>query len=176
MARKSRVVRTIHIGLHEPEAEIIQKLEEQGSEFSERIREMIRDYGRIHFPPEPGYVEAQKARIDLKKKKLEVEAELENMSPEDYTVKVLGARVVEVEGAKKIEFKRGNGQSVFAPLANVKEVTPENNTLAGIHKELVDREYVDAMGKELTDERYAKIFEGWDFSEYHAYQEKLKQV
>ncbi len=124
----------------------------------------MRDWAKENLPPEdPGYVAVQRERLTLKKAKIDEEKELEEMTPEDYVVRVLKARVVDVDGVRKVEFKRGTGQSVFAPLANIKEITPENNSLAGIHMELWNKEFVYNSGKEPTDKFYAELWEGWDW-------------
>jgi hypothetical protein len=48
MPRKKKVVRLIQIGLHQPEADVIKKLEDSGEEYTTKIRELIRKYGEEH--------------------------------------------------------------------------------------------------------------------------------
>lgn len=68
-----KTVRTLHIGLTEREAKIIEKIEET-SFLAEVIRELIRNYGKEHFPEEPGYVQVKKAELELRKQKMEFDA------------------------------------------------------------------------------------------------------
>jgi len=85
----SKTIKIIHVGLRSAEAGVVKKIQDTGNSVNEVVRELIRNYGKEHFPPDPPYVQVKKEELEIKKIKLS-EKPLTN---KEYAEQVLHAAV-----------------------------------------------------------------------------------
>lgn len=155
MAKK--VVRILHLGIYQPEADIIEIMEKKGYMVSEVMRSLIRRWGDEKYPREKAYARAQLIRAEISQKKVEEKKEFDAMSPEEYTVRVLRGKV---KGNKAV-FRIASGQEIGFNLATIKQYTTENNEVVAIHNQLLDKTFTYVGDKEPDEEQYAVIWKGW---------------
>jgi len=160
----ARIVRTIHIGLYQPEAEVVNKIEASGYELTEIIREVIREYGKENFPEEAGYVQIQKEKYNMTKAKIQEREEIKIMSSEEYVEKLRGKIV---DGKVKFIaslYQRGEGGTcglINIPLTEIKNYNTENNAYIREHGEILDRTY-KFNGNEISKEDFDTVLGLWE--------------
>lgn len=155
--RKKRVVRIIHIGIHQPHADIIQKIEDDGLEVTEIIRQIILDYGKTNYPEEPLYAQAQKMSALARLKKLGEKNDIELMSNEEYVEDVLHGQVRDGMAV----FRIGSGREIKLKLEGIKSKTIENSPLIRTHNEIINKTFT-YNGRELTESQWNDVLDGWE--------------
>lgn len=158
MPRKKLELRRINVNCRPIETVIVEKMEEDGLVVGEIIRQMIREYGEKHYPETPAYAEALLTRAQIKKASVEAENKLKAMSAEEYTMKVLRAKVKDHQAW----FKIVNGQEMPISLADIKQKTVENSGLVKLHAQLLDRKFVHLNGQVMTESDYDWLWKDWD--------------
>lgn len=151
-------LRRISVNLRAPEAEIVAKMEEDGHEVSEIVRELLRKWGKENYPQVPAYAEAMKISAEIKKKKIEEQDAFARMPNEEYAEKILRGKV----RGNQVEFRIASGNKYMLPLASIKETTLDNNNVVQIHNQLLARNFVYPNGQEPTKAAYARIWDGWE--------------
>ncbi len=141
--KRSRIIRTIHIGLHQKQANIVARIEEEDS-LTEKIRDLINHYGEANFPPTPAYAQAALKRVELVEKKIKTQEEWENFSPTDYA-RELRARIV---GTSAIFMVPGGDREI--PLSEIKDVTKEH-TWVKMHNDILDHNFTQLDGQKWDD-------------------------
>lgn len=136
-----KTTRIIHIALQKPQQEIVEKIEADGRSLAEIIRKLIDEYGDEKYPKDPGYVEVQKEKLNLKKRTQEEQDAWDKITPEEYAAG-LQARVA----AGRAWFMLGNsdkgaGVNEGIPLNELKDRDPEKTTCMVEHKQIMAHEY-----------------------------------
>lgn len=90
--RKKKIVRYIQIGLHQREADVIKKIEDEGREVTTIIRSLIEQYGE-RYNEKPTIAEIEKEKLEMKKRTQEEQEAWDKLSPEDYAVNTLRGRI-----------------------------------------------------------------------------------
>lgn len=155
--RKKRVTRVIHIGLHKPQEDVIKKIEQDGYEVTQVVRQMIDEWGRENYPDTPAYVEVERIKAELRKKQLNEANRSGNMTNEEYAEEVLNGQI----RGNQVFFRIASGREIAKPLSGIKEVTRENDGVVDIHNQLLDRTYT-FNGRPPTEQEWDDIWDGWD--------------
>lgn len=146
------------VGLYKREADIMDKIQaELGSGISDVVREMIRKYGDEHFPSEPGYVQIQKDRLELKKEIISKEINFKKMTNEDYAVNILKARVSKGHAW----FCTGSTNPWPVELNAIKELTPEAKTVTDHIKILNGEPFFYSNGQEMKASEQKQAVAKW---------------
>lgn len=153
-----KTTKILHIGLHRPEAEIVEKMEEAGHQVSEIVRGLIREHGAREFPATPAYAEALKLRALLKQKELDDKKAFDSMSNEEYAVRELRGQL----RGQNVVFRVASGMEVPVALHKIKEFSRTGSDLVVIHNQLLDRTFVGLRGESYTDKQYEQVWAGWD--------------
>lgn len=144
----SKVYKFVRIGLFKEQAEIVEKIQhEKGEMVSAVIRQLLTEYGAKYFPKEPGYVQIQKDRLELKKQTLEEVVSFKKMLPEDYAANVLKARVSKGHAW----FCTGSTNPWPVPLTQIKELNLESKTVTDHLKILNNEPFFYNSGQEMSD-------------------------
>lgn len=155
-------VSTLLVRLHKIEDDIIERIREDGINPSEKVRELIRNYGEEKYPPVPVYAAAQLERVELKKEELAKKKAFDEMPPEVYVREKLRGKIVMQEGRKVAVFRVVNGDSVYFDLDTIKEKNAENTWQIGLHNDLMDRKAKFLGTTPLTDYDYTAALKGWE--------------
>lgn len=156
--RKKFSQRRITVVLNPPEEKIITQAEENGFNISEILREMIRKWGKEEFPPIPVYAQALKKKVELDEKKVSKQAEIDEMTNEEYATKVLGGQL---RDNGKVAFRIGGGREIYFNLDTIKEYSEENNQEIKVHNMLLNRTFT-YFGTPLSDSQWKDIWDGWE--------------
>jgi hypothetical protein len=148
-----KIQRIIHIGLRQPEIEIVDKMEEKGYELSEIVRGLIREWGEKTFPEDPAYVRAKKEELELKKKKIEVET----MSPEEYAEKVLHFKVKDGRAYHVVMSRVMNSS-----LTEVRTWKPDEEYPKWHNDFINNRPTFHMDGSPMTEKELARRWEEWE--------------
>lgn len=153
-----KTVRILHIGIHQPEQEVVEKIEAEGHQLSEILRMIIRDYGKTNYPEEKAYAVALKTRAEIAKQKAYDEERAKKMTPEEYVVEILRGKVVDGSA-----YFRLPGRIISQPLGNIKDQTVDNNEIIRIHNQLLDRTFEWPGNATPRDEQeWEKFWAGWE--------------
>ena len=155
--KTAKVVKQIGLNLYPRHAEIIRRIESNGENVSEVIRNMILELGEKKYPETPAYVEVQRMAADIRKMKLEKELETLNLDPKVYTKDTLKGEVVGDDAV----FCFPSGIPYFVPLAEIKERTMENDINIKWHNQLLDGTYIHVDGRTLGKEECDRRINEW---------------
>ncbi len=172
--RKKAVMRFIQIGLHKPQLEIIQKIEDEGREVTSLVRGLIDQYGKENYPKAPGYVEVAKEKFALKKKTVEEQLAWDKLDPAEYALNTLKARSAQGSAWFIIGVQQNNCNEYPVDLGEVKKYTLESpvvkdhfavlnhnyswfNGLENVEWSAEDCEICIAKYNKIMDEKEGKI-------------------
>lgn len=158
-----KLARTIHIGLYEPHDRIVTRMEDYGHNISEVIRNLILEAGDKMFKEDPTYAQAAKISAELRKKRVEAELTLKNMTNEEYAEQVLHGKV---RKNGKVGFRIASGQELYIPLNEIKKHNQDNNGFVKIHNSILDRTFLYPGNKQPTEAEFESMLKDWEDLNY----------
>lgn len=150
-----KTVKTLHVRLYAPEAEVVEKMIKAGYPPNDRIRNFLLEFGKENFSEDPLYAKAAMKRAENAEKAIKDK----NMPNEEYAERVLRARVIK----GKAWIMDGGGYPKGIDLSLVKKVDLSHPDIIEFHNTLDGIPYSpEGQSYTLSKERLQKKKQEWE--------------